>query len=97
MNVFDKLILGIVHLGSNYCINSKHGQLSIYEVNKISSISYLYGIRNLDTADAYGSSIDFATKVPEGFTYDSGTNNEWENIEFPRKLIIEHVDTIFEF
>ena len=59
MNVFDKLILGTVQLGSNYGINNKHGQLSSSEVNEILSVSYLNGIRNLDTADAYGSSIDF--------------------------------------
>ncbi len=37
-----------------------------------------------------------ATKVPEGFSYDSGTNTEWETIETLRKLIIEHVDPTFE-
>ena len=31
-----------------------------------------------------------------GFTYDSGTNTEWETIESLRKLIKEHVDPTFE-
>lgn len=37
-----------------------------------------------------------AKLVPEGFSYDSGTNDEWESIESLRKLIKEHVDPTFE-
>jgi UDP-N-acetylglucosamine 4,6-dehydratase len=37
-----------------------------------------------------------ATKVPEGFNYDSGSNSEWETVESLRKLIKEHVDSNFE-
>ncbi len=36
-----------------------------------------------------------ATKVPEGFHYDSGTNTEWETIDTLRALIKEHVDPTF--
>jgi len=36
-----------------------------------------------------------ATIVPEGFSYDSGTNTEWETIESLRGLIIEHLDPNF--
>jgi UDP-N-acetylglucosamine 4,6-dehydratase len=37
-----------------------------------------------------------ATKVPFGFRYNSGTNEEWETVESLRDLIIEHVDANFE-
>lgn len=34
--------------------------------------------------------------VPQGFTYNSGENTEWETVETLRSLIIEHVDSTFE-
>jgi UDP-N-acetylglucosamine 4,6-dehydratase len=37
-----------------------------------------------------------AKLVPEGFSYDSGTNSEWETVESLRSLIKEHVDPTFE-
>lgn len=37
-----------------------------------------------------------AKLVPDGFAYNSGTNNEWENVDTLRKLIKEHVDPNFE-
>jgi UDP-N-acetylglucosamine 4,6-dehydratase/5-epimerase len=37
-----------------------------------------------------------ATKVAEGFNYNSGTNTEWLSIEELRSLIKEHVDANFE-
>lgn len=37
-----------------------------------------------------------ARKVEEGFSYDSGTNSDWETIDGLRQLIIEHVDANFE-
>ena len=36
-----------------------------------------------------------AKKVPEGFSYNSGDNKEWESVNSLRKLIIEHVDPKF--
>lgn len=36
-----------------------------------------------------------ATKVQEGFKYNSGDNTEWETVESLRNLIIEHVDSTF--
>ncbi|MBO6879920.1 UDP-N-acetylglucosamine 4,6-dehydratase (inverting) [Winogradskyella sp.] len=37
-----------------------------------------------------------AKKVPLGFSYNSGENEEWETIESLRHLIKEHVDSTFE-
>jgi UDP-N-acetylglucosamine 4,6-dehydratase len=37
-----------------------------------------------------------AKKVTEGFSYDSGTNTEWETVESLRQLIKEHVISTFE-
>ena len=36
-----------------------------------------------------------AQKVPGGFRYNSGENNEWETVESLRTLIKEHVDPNF--
>ena len=38
-----------------------------------------------------------AKKVDQGFVYNSGTNNEWVNIEELRVLIKDHVDPTFTF
>ncbi len=37
-----------------------------------------------------------AKKVDQGFSYNSGENEDWETIESLRKLIKEHVDPTFE-
>jgi FlaA1/EpsC-like NDP-sugar epimerase len=37
-----------------------------------------------------------ATPVPQGFTYNSGTNAEWLSTEQIRELIKRHVDPTFE-
>lgn len=37
-----------------------------------------------------------AKKVPLGFSYNSGDNDEWETVESLRTLIKEHVDPAFE-
>lgn len=37
-----------------------------------------------------------ATKVPEGFSYNSNNNAEWETVESIRNLIREYVDPTFE-
>jgi len=34
-----------------------------------------------------------AIKVPQGFSYNSGDNTEWETVESMKKLIKEHVDS----
>ena len=37
-----------------------------------------------------------AKKVPEGFRYNSGENQDWESVESLTKLIIKHVDPNFK-
>lgn len=37
-----------------------------------------------------------AKQVPEGFSYNSGENEEWETVDSLRKLIVEHVDSTFK-
>jgi UDP-N-acetylglucosamine 4,6-dehydratase/5-epimerase len=37
-----------------------------------------------------------AKKAPEGFSYNSGDNTEWETVDSLRDLIKTHVDTTFE-
>jgi len=36
-----------------------------------------------------------AKKVPEGFNYNSGENDDWETVDSLRALIREHVDSSF--
>ena len=36
-----------------------------------------------------------AKKVKEGFSYNSGTNSEWETVQSLRELIKTHVDPNF--
>ena len=36
-----------------------------------------------------------AEKVPRGFTYNSGTNTEWESVTSIRQSIVDHVDSNF--
>ncbi len=38
-----------------------------------------------------------AKKVEQGFSYNSGTNTEWETVESMRELIKEHVDSGFSY
>ena len=38
-----------------------------------------------------------AKAVPEGFSYNSGTNEEWESVDSLRELIVKHVDENFHF
>jgi UDP-N-acetylglucosamine 4,6-dehydratase (inverting) len=38
-----------------------------------------------------------AKKVPQGFSYNSGENDEWETVESLRALIKEHVDPSFAY
>ena len=37
-----------------------------------------------------------AVDVPDGFSYDSGNNTEWETVDSLRELVKEHVDPNFE-
>lgn len=38
-----------------------------------------------------------ATEVKEGFSYNSGTNDDWETVDSLRQKIIQHVDSDFTF
>ena len=37
-----------------------------------------------------------AEKVAEGFSYNSGDNEDWETVDSLRELISEHVDPTFK-
>ena len=37
-----------------------------------------------------------AKRVPQGFKYNSGDNEEWETVDSLRELISEHVDPTFK-
>jgi UDP-N-acetylglucosamine 4,6-dehydratase (inverting) len=63
-----------------------------YDLGKYYTI--LPSIPNFDL-NSYISTFN-ATKVAEGFSYNSNTNTDWETIESLRKLIKEFVDPNFE-
>ncbi len=56
--MLNKLILGTVQLGVNYGINNAQGKPSLEKSLEILNLAHDNGIRTLDTAEAYGSSID---------------------------------------
>jgi len=45
--------------------------------------------------EAFASELN-AVKVPEGFSYNSNNNANWESVESLRQLITEHVDPSFK-
>jgi len=47
------------------------------------------------TKEEYKKVFD-AVDVPEGFSYDSGNNTEWETVDSLRELVKIHVDSTFE-
>ena len=47
------------------------------------------------TKDAYKKAFN-AIDVPDGFSYDSGNNTQWETIESLRDLVKKHVDPNFK-
>ena len=53
-----KLILGAVQLGLPYGINNQHGQPDCETSREILRLAWQGGIRAIDTADAYGSSME---------------------------------------
>jgi FlaA1/EpsC-like NDP-sugar epimerase len=63
-----------------------------YDLGKYYTIIPQKPIWNLDK---YKSTTG-AVLVPEGFSYDSETNEFWETIDTLRKQIKEHVDSTFE-
>jgi aryl-alcohol dehydrogenase-like predicted oxidoreductase len=55
-NLTSKLALGTVQFGLQYGISNNHGQTPLEEVERIFKSAKEYGIRILDTGQAYGSS-----------------------------------------
>ncbi len=53
----EKIVLGTVQLGLSYGINNATGKPSDKEANEILDFAYHHGVRTLDTADAYGDSL----------------------------------------
>ncbi|MTE27206.1 aldo/keto reductase [Winogradskyella ouciana] len=56
--MIDKLILGTVQLGLDYGINNCSGKPTQEEAFSILNYAYDKGLRKLDTAEAYGNSIE---------------------------------------
>tara|TARA_A100001015_G_scaffold321496_1_gene452561 strand:+ start:1108 stop:2493 length:1386 start_codon:yes stop_codon:yes gene_type:complete len=54
----DKIILGTAQFGMDYGINNLNGKINQEEIYKILEYSYDNGIRNIDTAEIYGNSIE---------------------------------------
>lgn len=58
----SKLVIGTVQFGLNYGVANIDGQVPYREVEKILNYAYENGITTLDTADAYGSSLEVIKK-----------------------------------
>lgn len=63
-----------------------------YDLGRYYTILPTVPIWNLDEYVKHFS----AERVQQGFSYNSGDNNDWETVESLRKLILEHVDPTFE-
>jgi aryl-alcohol dehydrogenase-like predicted oxidoreductase len=57
-----KLVLGTVQFGLDYGINNSGGKPSLEKTNQVLNQAYLAGIKELDTADAYGNSTEVISK-----------------------------------
>jgi len=79
----DKLVLGTAQFGLDYGVTNTKGKVSEKEVESILRLAQTYGINNLDTARAYGSSekvlgrigvddFNVVTKLP---SFESGTSS----------------------
>ena len=100
----DKIILGTAQFGMNYGINNLNGKINNEEIYKILEYSYDSGIRQLDTAEAYGDSIDligeFHSQNPEKKfkVFSKGTHDQTQddysfNIKSNlKKLYIEYYE-----
>ena len=53
--MYSKLILGTVQFGLNYGINNTNGKISEDKVIELLEKAYDFGIKILDTAEAYGN------------------------------------------
>lgn len=54
----SRLVLGTVQFGLDYGIRNNKGRPSLGEVFEILDLAYENGVRRLDTAEAYGQSLD---------------------------------------
>jgi aryl-alcohol dehydrogenase-like predicted oxidoreductase len=78
----SKLILGTVQMGLPYGINNSNGQTSLIDSLEILKVAYDYGLRYLDTAEAYGTSHHVIGKFHEKFP-----DNKFEVItKFPHVI-----------
>ena len=92
--------------GSNYSksVPKKHIIKSINLLKKKGHYIKIYTARymNRSNQDAENVNAKYYKKtfngidVPDGFSYDSGNNTEWETIESLRELVKIHVDPNFK-
>jgi len=63
----NKIILGTVQLGLDYGINNLSGKPSLEEAFDILDLAYSSGIKTLDTAEAYGTSMEVIGKFQKQY------------------------------
>jgi aryl-alcohol dehydrogenase-like predicted oxidoreductase len=104
MEVLKKIILGTVQFGLNYGINNRIGKPTEETVFNILDLAYQKGISILDTADAYGDSINVIGSYHLSHTNRFLVNTKFSKNETPiyEQLIkaitmlgIENVNTYF--
>jgi len=101
-----KLILGTVQFGLNYGIDNNNGKVKEDEVFEILKKAHIYGIRVLDTADAYGNAAELIgafhrrSKIEfEIITKFKSEYNRLENLEDRIDITLEKlsVNSIFGY
>ena len=99
----NKIILGTAQFGMDYGINNKKGKINKEEVFKILNYSYNNGVRDIDTAEIYGDSIniigEFHEKNPDKkFNIFSKVSSKIEDFDYSKNILLNiHRLNISEF
>ena len=89
MPKIEKLCLGTVQFGQNYGINNTVGLLGDVEIFEIFNYADLNGIRQLDTADAYGNALDIIGRYHLHSSKKFLINSKFSNLNFSLESVLE--------
>ena len=89
--MINKIILGTVQLGLSYGINNSSGKPSEKEAFDILDLAYARGIDWLDSADAYGDSIEVISRYHKISNSRFKISNKFKNVKKGElKYIVEN-------
>ena len=96
----EKLCLGTVQFGQNYGINNTVGLLGDVEIFEIFDYADQKGIKQLDTADAYGNALDVIGRYHMYSSKKFLINSKFSNLSISLESVLEkslirlHVDKL---